>query len=102
MAHIASLPIHMVVPMNHRHDRVVEYVADSLRRRGYHVIVEPCIPTLAGIRKPDLIVYDDTGGCSVIDATVDSDDGNLDFDFDLKCQYSHRSCCKRHREQGKY
>ena len=56
LAHISQ-----VCPRTHasriaRHDKIVELVEQALTQKGYTMDREPAIPTLAGMRRPDLVV----------------------------------------------
>lgn len=59
-----------------RHNRVLSYVANLLKRRGHEVVTEPGIPTPAGTRRPDLVVWGH-GFAGVLDVTVASDNARL-------------------------
>ena len=59
-------------PRVNRHDRVNKYLAEVLKRKGFSTRLEPAIPTRAGIRYPDLVIWKD-GTCVVVDTTIVSD-----------------------------
>ena len=69
-----------------RHDRVNKYLAEVLKRRGFTTRVEPAIPTPAGIRYLDLVVWKD-GMCMVLDTTIVSDHKNPDNAHERKVVY---------------
>ena len=69
-----------------RHDRVNKYLAEVLKRKGFTTRVEPVIPTPAGIRYPDLVVWKD-GMCMVLDTTIVSDHKNPDDAHERKVVY---------------
>lgn len=50
-------------------------------------MVEPAIPTPAGVRRPDLLLYHPTKRAHVIDATVVADNADLCAMHRRKCEY---------------
>ena len=56
-----------------RHDRLVSFAQAKLTAAGYQTIREPAIPTRAGTRLPDLIVWSSVKGAWVLDAQVVAD-----------------------------
>ncbi len=57
-----------------RHDDVLSLFIKILGKRGWHTCREPAIPTPAGIRRPDLIIWGH-GRSMVVDVQVVSDSG---------------------------
>jgi len=57
-----------------------------IKNKNWSVLKEHAIPTTAGIRRPDLIVYKDNNA-AVIDVTVVSDNGKLDDSHKRKVEY---------------
>ena len=55
-----------------RHDYVAKLLAEQLRRKGKDLVKEPNIRTQAGVRKPDIVVWDRTQSV-VLDVQVVSD-----------------------------
>lgn len=51
-------------------DGIVNYVEKALRHQGYQVLVEPSIPTPAGVRKPDIVVYSPGAWAKVLDVSI--------------------------------
>ena len=54
-----------VCPRSHavrveRHNKVVQLVVRNAKRKGWNCLVEPTIPTRAGVRRPDIVLYKDT------------------------------------------
>ena len=68
--------ISQVCPKTHdarikRHDAVVVAVADSVTRKGHTALIEPRIPTDAGVKKPDLVLINKDGrNVMVVDVHV--------------------------------
>jgi len=65
---------------------MVSFLADKFTRLGFQVHVEPKIPTRAGVRCPDLVIYK-TGIALVLDASIVSDQADLENDHALKVVY---------------
>ena len=70
-----------------RHNKVVELVASNARKKGWDVLVEPVIPTPAGVRRPDLVIHGLRKTTFVIDATVVADNADLTDRHNGKCHY---------------
>ena len=69
-----------------RHDKIIDFVESGASRQGYDIKGEPAIPTLAGIRKPDLIL--DRGECvTILDVTIVADNSDLEECHEIKCLY---------------
>lgn len=86
LAHIVQVCPSSWAPRNSRHDTAVKYLADRFTRMGYQTVVEPKIPTRAGVRCPDLVVYK-PGVTLVLDASIVSDQADLNHDHALKVAY---------------
>ena len=56
-----------------RHDRILDQSRRIFRRLGYTVQVELSIPTSAGLRKPDMLVYGEGKSTTILDACIVSD-----------------------------
>ena len=71
-----------------RHDNLNLFLQSRFEAGGCQVLLEPTIPTLAGIRKPDLVVSQG-GKAIVLDSTVVADAGvaNLTTAYDRKVLY---------------
>ena len=71
-----------------RHDNRTLFLQSRFEAGGCQVLLEPTIPTLAGIRKPDLVVSRQ-GKASVLDSTVVADAGvsSLATAYDRKVLY---------------
>lgn len=59
-----------------RHDGVNKLLNGTLIKRGFTTIVEPPIPTPAGLRYPDIVAYRG-GTCVVVDTTIIGDTFDL-------------------------
>ena len=70
-----------------RHNKVVELIASNARKKGWDVLVEPVIPTPAGVRRPDLVIHGLRKTAFVIDATVVADNADLTDRHNGKCHY---------------
>ena len=71
-----------------RHDRLVNLLADMLKKLGWTVQVELRIETSAGLRKPDLLAFKPGVSAWIIDATVVSENyTTLDTPHKSKIQY---------------
>lgn len=70
----------------HRHDQVVNYLQSRLREGKWNVEVEPSIVTLAGVRRPDLVIRNE-GTVAVVDVQVVADNANLDEAHERKSSY---------------
>ncbi|RXG59364.1 Retrovirus-related Pol polyprotein from type-1 retrotransposable element R2 [Armadillidium vulgare] len=68
----------------------------ALEKKGYNALLEPTIPTEAGIQRPDLVVWK-TNAEWVIDTTVTSDDygANINIVYQRKCSYCNTPDIKR-------
>ena len=72
---------------NKRHDYVVDKACERLTQCGFEVFKEPRIPTMAGIRIPDIIAVQSDHSAVVLDVTVVSDTAELVKVHDLKVKY---------------
>lgn len=84
-----------VCPRSHaarieRHNKVVQLIVRNAKRKGWNCLVEPTIPTRAGVRRPDIVLYKDTGPACVIDAQVVADNADLSVAHHRKCDYYHQ------------
>ena len=83
-----------------RHDSVNKLLTAELTKGGggYTTRVEPLIPTPAGMRYPDLVIFKG-GVCMVIDVTLIGDTFDLDLAHARKVQYYNtgiiRNWCSR-------
>ena len=55
-----------------RHDRVLSLLTNQLTKHEHHVLKEPSIRTPAGLRKPDVVVWDQRQS-TVLDVQITSD-----------------------------
>lgn len=65
-----------------------------MERKGFTTRVEPSIPTPAGIRRPDLVVWKE-GQCSLIDVTIVADNFSLSDAHERKITYYDRPAIRR-------
>jgi len=72
---------------NSRHNKVVAYVSQRATAKGWKVRVEDPIPTPAGIRRPDLVVYKAGQAAKIIDVTIISDAARLSDGHRSKVKY---------------
>ena len=71
---------------NSLHDSVNKYLNETLIKRGFTTIVEPPIPTPAGLRYPDIVAFKgDT--CAVVDTTIIGDTFDMDAAHVRKQKY---------------
>ena len=93
MRRVGSLGhILQVCPRTHasrvaRHNKVVKVVASNARKKGWSVLVEPAIPTPAGVCSPDLVIHGLRKTAFVIDATIVADNADLTERHKGKRQY---------------
>lgn len=69
-----------------RHNSIVDFIKNSLEKKGFAVVVEPNIVTRNGIRKPDLFVADESE-CRIVDVTITSDLFDMGNAYDQKVAY---------------
>ena len=74
-------------PRVKRHNEIVEFVKSCVEKKGFKTMIEPSIrdPTL-GLRKPDLIIYNDDKAY-IVDATIVSDSASMDAAHEQKITY---------------
>lgn len=70
-----------------RHDILVKEVVTVLKKKNFEVMVEPRIPTSAGIRKPDIVAWQPGGPALVTDVTIVADHADLETVYVLKTKY---------------
>lgn len=70
-----------------RHNSIVSLVAKTMTAKGWTVVVEPAISTEAGIRRPDLTIYQVGIAAYVVDVTVVADNAVLDKEHVRKVDY---------------
>ena len=78
LGHILQVCPVLAPERTRRHDRVLDLLQCQLSRKGYRLLREPNIRTPAGVRKPDLVVWD--GRQSVVldvQVTADNSTGDL-------------------------
>ena len=86
LAHILQTCPRTHKPRVDRHDRVNKYLTEVVRKNGFTTRVEPAIPTPAGIRYPDLVIWKN-GLCVVVDTTIVSDHKPPDDAHERKVKY---------------
>jgi len=59
----------------------------NTQRRGWSCMVEPTIPIRAGVRRPEIMLYQDTGPACIIDAQVVAVNADLSVSHHRKCDY---------------
>ena len=70
-----------------KHDRLATLVQSAVGKAGRSCIREPAIPTVAGIRRPDLIFYHQDRSTYVLDVTVAADNAVLHEVHECKIQH---------------
>ena len=71
-----------------RHDRLLELYISTLQHHGYQVRREPAIPTVAGLRYPDIVCWRGNMALVVdVQVVADAAAGSLDESHRRKCQY---------------
>ena len=65
-----------------------------LKKRNWQIIVEPAIPTNAGLCHPDMIVWKDSTTCYVIDVTMVADHADLDKAYQSKVERYNMQCVR--------
>ncbi|CAB4020586.1 reverse transcriptase [Paramuricea clavata] len=70
-----------------RHNSVLARTVKVLVKNHWSVLVEPAIPTPAGIRRPDIVAWKGGSTCYVIDVTVVADNADLDRAHQLKIEH---------------
>ncbi|KAL7647280.1 UNVERIFIED_CONTAM: hypothetical protein RMT77_002538 [Armadillidium vulgare] len=81
-----------VAPLrSQRHDAVNRTLSTALEGAGFEVLVEPTIPTEAGILRPDIVAWNNQKAW-VIDTTIaaDAHGANMSMVFNRKCTYDTR------------
>lgn len=70
-----------------RDNKVVELVASRPHKKGWSLFIEAVIPTLAGVRRPNLVIHGLRKTTYMIDATIVADNSDLYGTHIGKCQY---------------
>ena len=70
-----------------RHDRLPTLVQSAAGKAGWSCIREPAIPTLAGIRRPEVIFYHQDRSTYVLEVTVVTDNAALYEVHEHKVRY---------------
>ena len=78
LGHILQVCPVLAPERTRRHNRVLDLLHQQLSRRGYRLLKEPNIRTPAGVRKPDLVVWDDRQSV-VIDVQITADNATGDL-----------------------
>lgn len=99
LGHILQVCPRSAAARTDRHNRVCDLLMRQLQREGFLVTQEPSIPTPAGLRRPDLIVYKPGLIATVMDVTVVSDNANLDESHEKKVMYYDRQAIRAHVAQ---
>ncbi|RLJ22680.1 hypothetical protein DJ031_00370 [bacterium endosymbiont of Escarpia laminata] len=84
-----------------RHDHVNQFLKTVLGKKGFSTREEPSIPTPAGIRRPDLVVWKENQ-CVVIDTTIVADNYNMEDAHQRKKEYYDKPAIRQwcHTETG--
>ena len=78
LGHILQVCPVLAPERTRRHNRVLDLLHQQLSRRGYRLLKEPAIRTPAGVRKPDLVLWDDRQSVVLdVQVTADNASGNL-------------------------
>ena len=78
-------------PRIKRHNEIVEFVKSCVEKKGFKTMIKPSIrDPILGLRKPDLIIYDDDKAY-VVDATIVSDLASMNAAHEQKIIYSLHS-----------
>ncbi|MPC91817.1 Retrovirus-related Pol polyprotein from type-2 retrotransposable element R2DM [Portunus trituberculatus] len=89
LGHILQSCPKLAPERSRRHDRVLDLLQQQLGRKNWQVLREPHIRTQAGVRVPDLVIWDRQGS-TVLDVQVVADNSVGDFltrAHDLKRSY---------------
>ena len=78
LGHILQVCPVLAPERTRRHDRVLSLLEQHLSRKGFQLAREPSIRTPAGVRRPDLVVWDHTQSV-VIDVQVIADNSSGDL-----------------------
>ena len=70
-----------------RHDRLVALLQSAAGKADWSCIREPAIPTMAGLRRPDLIFFHPDWPTHVLDVTVLADNAVLHEVHERNVQY---------------
>ena len=92
LGHVLQVCPRTFGPRNERHNAVLARLTKMLKKRNWQVIVEPAIPTNAGLHRPDMIVWKDSTTCCVIDVTVVADHADLDKAYQSKVERYNTQC----------
>ena len=94
LGHVLQICPRTFGPRNKRHNAVLVRLTKMLKKRNWQVTVEPAIPTNAGLRRPDMIVWKDSATCYVIDVTVVADHADLDKAYQSKVERYNTQCVR--------
>lgn len=103
LAHILQTCERSAAPRDERHDSVNALCGKYLTDAGWTVINEPAIPTLAGIRRPDMLVFKQGVEAFILDTSIVGDNIFTDTAYQRKVDYyndedivkfaSRMACC---------
>ena len=74
-------------PRVERHNKIEQLVVRNAKLKGWSCMVEPAIPTTAGIRRPDIITYHEGEPACAIDVQIVADNAVLSEAHKRKCHY---------------
>ena len=94
LGHVLQVCMRTFGPRNECHNAVLAWLTKMLKKWNWQVIVEPAIPTNAGLRRPDMIVWKDSVTCYVIDVTVVADHADLDKAHQSKVERYNTQCVR--------
>lgn len=87
LSHILQTCERTGAPRDDRHDRVNALAAKYLEEAQWSVVLEPTIPTPAGIRRPDIVAFKFGSEAFVLDTSIVGDNFCPDLAYDRKCEY---------------
>ena len=86
LAHLSQVCLRTHASRIAWHGKIIDLVEQALTPKGYTTCREPAIPTLAGIRKPDLVVSRGSA-VTVLNITVVANNADLALSHGRKCEY---------------
>lgn len=76
-------------PRIDRHNTIMRLVIKQGEKKGFRHIAEPAIPTIEGLRRPDIVFYKKEM-CYVVDVTIVADNADLDLAHERKQAYYNK------------
>ena len=90
LSHVIQRCSRTARPREARHDSVIGFLDKALQKVAFEVLIEPTIPTPAGIRRPDMVIFSPGQRAVVLNVMIVTDNLSPSIPFGGKVDYYQR------------